>query len=131
MADVDYDYIAYIDEAGDPGLKRVKPLDEKGSSEWLILAATVVDARREREVVQWGRDFVKLSGSRQTKQVHFRKLNDNAQIATCARFAELPLRAFAVCSNKKNMKSWKNPFAEAVAITLIGNLPRYQWFYYW
>lgn len=130
-ARVDFDYIAYIDEAGDPGLKRVKPLDENGSSEWLIIAATIVDAAREKQVVQWGRDFVDLSGSRQTNQVHFRKLNDAAQIATCARFAELPLRGFVVCSNKKNMKNWKNPFVEAMAVTLVGTLSRYQWFYYW
>lgn len=125
------DYIAYIDEAGDPGLKRVKPLDPNGSSEWLILSAVVVRASREAEVVQWGRDFVKLAGSRQSQQVHFRKLQENAQIAVCERFSTLPLRAFVVASNKKNMKNWRNPFAEAMALTLIGKLGRYQWFYYW
>lgn len=128
---VNYEYIAYIDEAGDPGLKKVKPLDANGSSEWLIIAATVVNAQRESEVVQWSKDFVNLSGSRQTKQIHFRKLNDKAQVATCLKFSELPLRAFVVCSNKKNMKNWKNPFADAMAVTLVGSLSRYQWFYYW
>src|SRR5215211_7450836 len=33
-------YIAYIDEAGDPGLTRVRPQDPNGSSEWLVLGAT-------------------------------------------------------------------------------------------
>ena len=27
-------YIAFIDEAGDPGLNTVRPIDEVGGSEW-------------------------------------------------------------------------------------------------
>ena len=49
----DYGYIAYIDEAGDPGLKTVRPLDENGASEWLVLSAVVMKAEREAKVVDW------------------------------------------------------------------------------
>jgi hypothetical protein len=35
----EYHYVVYIDEAGDDGLKAVKPLSRPGSSEWLILSA--------------------------------------------------------------------------------------------
>ncbi|MBU1288840.1 MAG: DUF3800 domain-containing protein [Alphaproteobacteria bacterium] len=129
--DYPYDYIAYIDEAGDPGLRRVKPMDENGSSEWLVLAGVIVDARREPEAVQWGRDFVRLCGTRQTKHLHFRNLSPQRQILACEKFSQLPLRAFVVCSNKKNMKGWKNPFANAKGETLIGRMQSYNWFYYW
>ena len=37
-------YIAYIDEAGDPGLDKVRPLDPGGASEWMTLGAVVVCA---------------------------------------------------------------------------------------
>ena len=43
--DKEYGYIAYIDEAGDPGLNRVRPIDENGASEWLVLSAVVMRAK--------------------------------------------------------------------------------------
>ena len=44
-------YIVYIDEAGDPGLAKVRPLDPNGASEWLTLGAVVIRARVEDKVV--------------------------------------------------------------------------------
>jgi hypothetical protein len=44
---MDYGYIAYVDEAGDPGLNKVRPIDENGASEWLVLSAVVMKAKRE------------------------------------------------------------------------------------
>jgi hypothetical protein len=32
-------YIAYVDEAGDDGLGRIRPLDHRGASEWMVLEA--------------------------------------------------------------------------------------------
>ena len=46
----DYGYVAYIDEAGDDGLRAVKPLSRPGSSEWLILSAVVVRAENQVKV---------------------------------------------------------------------------------
>jgi hypothetical protein len=37
--------------------------------------------------------------------------------------AHLPIRAFAICSNKKNMRSYSNPRA--------AKIPSQQWFYNW
>jgi len=37
-----YGYVAYIDEAGDDGLRAVKPISNPGSSEWLVLSAVVL-----------------------------------------------------------------------------------------
>lgn len=49
----DCGYIAYIDEAGDPGLNRVRPIDPDGSTEWLSIGAIVIRAERESETVAW------------------------------------------------------------------------------
>jgi hypothetical protein len=38
----DYEYVAYIDESGDQGLQKVKPIDPDGSSEWLIVAGVLI-----------------------------------------------------------------------------------------
>jgi hypothetical protein len=37
-------YIAFIDEAGDPGLSNVRPIDAVGGTEWLCLGAIFMRA---------------------------------------------------------------------------------------
>lgn len=119
----DYDYIAYIDEAGDPGLKRVRPIDNPGATEWMTLAAVVISAEREHELPAWNETLVKAMNSRQIKEVHFADLNDVQKLAACQHVAKLPLRAFVVASNKQNMKGWTNPFA--------AQIPSDNWYYCW
>ena len=52
-----YDYIVYIDESGDDGLKAVKPCTFPGSSEWLVLSAVVIRASNEPSVANWVNDI--------------------------------------------------------------------------
>jgi hypothetical protein len=50
----DYHYVAYFDEAGDDGLKALKPpVMPNGSSEWLILSAVVIRAENQSKVEDW------------------------------------------------------------------------------
>jgi hypothetical protein len=119
---VPYSYVAYIDEAGDPGLQRVKPLDDNGSSEWLILSAVVIGAPNERNVAPWRNDILRATKS-QRKDLHFTDFKPWNKRITCAEIARLPVRCFVVCSNKKNMKGYRNPFAE--------HYPAPNWFYAW
>ncbi|WP_158916220.1 DUF3800 domain-containing protein [Caulobacter sp. S45] len=118
-----YDYVAYIDESGDPGITRVKPLDERGSSEWLIVAAVVVAASREAQLSAWNGTLMSTLNSRQMREVHFAKLNPTRKLQACEHVASLPVRCFAVASNKQNMRGWRNPFAEKIRSD--------NWFYCW
>ena len=60
----------------------------------------------------------------QLATIHFRKLRTHGRKETvCREMANLPLRCFVVCSNKKNMKGHDNPFA--------GKVPSQNWFYRW
>lgn len=43
-------YVAYIDEAGDAGLKKVRPIDAVGATEWLCLGAVLIKVKYEPEV---------------------------------------------------------------------------------
>jgi hypothetical protein len=122
MATVPYDYVAFIDEAGDPGLRRVKPLDVNGSSEWLILSAIVIGAPNEINVAPWRNDILRAIKS-QRKDLHFTDLREWNKRIACVEIAKLPLRCFVVCSNKKNMRGYTNPFAE--------KYPAPNWFYAW
>jgi hypothetical protein len=125
-----YDYIAYIDESGDPGLKFVRPIDPKGS-EWFVMSAVVVHADREAEVIAWLRDLMPKFRSPQMQHVHFRKLNDLRKTIACPHIAGLPLRAFVMASNKRNMRRYRNPFPESRSLSLVGAQQTYRFFYYW
>jgi hypothetical protein len=46
-------YTAFIDEAGDPGLNTVRPIDAAGGSEWLCLGAVVIRAAHDADVTEW------------------------------------------------------------------------------
>lgn len=120
---LDYEYIAYIDEAGDPGLNRVQPTDPNGASEWLTISAIVIRAKNEPETVEWVKSIRKAINARQGPNLHFRKLSDVRKTKACATLAELPVRAFCVCSNKKNMRRHNNPRASKI--------PSQEWFYNW
>ena len=126
----EYDYIAYIDESGDTGLKFVKPIDDKGS-EWFVLAAVVVRAEHEANVPEWHAELMTKLRSPQMKHLHFRKLTDLRKTIVCQHLADLPIRCFVMASNKRNMRRYKNPFAEKKGVELVGAMPTYNWFYYW
>lgn len=130
MSDCPYDYVAYIDEAGDPGLRFVKPVDDKGSA-WFVMSAVVIQKERETEVAGWVRDAIAKLRLHQTKHLHFRKLDDLRKTIVCQHLADLPIRCFVMCSNKQNMRRWKNKFAADKAFTIVGAMPNSNWFYYW
>jgi hypothetical protein len=122
MSSVPYSYIAYIDESGDPGVERVKPLDTNGSSEWFILSAVVIGEPNEKNVAPWRNGILRETRS-QRKDLHFTNLKPWNKRIACAELAKLPVRCFVVCSNKKNMRGYTNPFAE--------KYPAPNWFYAW
>ena len=118
-----YDYIAYIDEAGDPGLNKVKPLSVPGSSEWLVISAALIPAEVEDEVKEWVQEMMTAMNSRQLHDIHFQKLNPSRKALLCSMLAQKRVRLFAVVSNKQNMQGYQNPRAAEV--------PSDNWFYCW
>lgn len=118
-----YRYVAYIDESGDPGIRRVKPLDRPGSSEWFVVAGVVVAAEREAEIPSWVAEMAREMASRQMREIHFQKLTPQRKLIACRHVAQRPVRCFVVASNKQNMRAHKNPWAEKI--------PSDNWFYCW
>lgn len=123
----DYGYIAYIDEAGDPGLKRVRPRSPVGASEWFIVSAALIPADRESEVDGWIGEIMGAMNSPQMQDLHFSKLTDNRKAIACTMLADRHVRFFMVASNKQNMQGYKNPFASKMTTLL----PSDNWFYCW
>jgi hypothetical protein len=116
-------YVVYIDEAGDTGLTRVKPLDERGASEWLILGAVVVRIENDPLTHEWVQVLTRGFRGHQRFGIHFTDLNPAKKLLVCERMRDLPIRCFAMVSNKKNMKGYENPWAEQI--------PSKNWFYCW
>lgn len=120
---MDYDYVAYIDEAGDPGLNKVAPRTPGGSSEWIIVSAALIPAELESEVGEWVAELMQAMNSHQMRDLHFQKLGDSRKALACSYLAEKNVRLFAVVSNKQNMEGWQNPRA--------AKIPSDNWFYCW
>jgi hypothetical protein len=103
-----YYYIAYVDEAGDPGLERVRPYDEPGASEWLVIGAVLIEASNEASPVDWTRSIIDAIGGRRRPVLHFRDLHEWQKPLACQQLAKLPVNLFTVASNKKNMRQHRN-----------------------
>lgn len=123
----EYDYVAYIDEAGDPGTARVKPRSKVGASEWFIVSGALIPAKLESEVEGWVQEMMEAMNSHQLRDIHFAKLNDNRKTLLCSLLAEKHVRLFTVISNKQNMQGYHNPFASQMTALL----PQDNWFYCW
>jgi Protein of unknown function (DUF3800) len=121
QGDSPYEYILYIDEAGDDGLKRVRPIDEVGATEWLVLGGVLIRHDNERNVVDWVRDIRSEIDATQGPALHFRNLSPTKKLTSCQLLAQKDVVCFAVCSNKKNMRGWTNERA-----AVMGGR---QWFY--
>lgn len=68
--------------------------------------------------------MMKAINSRQLRDIHFQKLNDQRKLLVCNILAEKKnVRLFVVCSNKRNMQGYRNFKAEAI--------PSQSWFYCW
>jgi hypothetical protein len=104
-----YGFVAYIDESGDDGLKRIRPLDAGGSSEWFILSAVMVRSSNEKAVGRWQREILARFNHSQRHDIHYRKLAPIKKRIACEVLAAQPLRLFVVMSNKKNIKGYRNP----------------------
>jgi hypothetical protein len=120
-------YIAYIDEAGDPGITRVKPIDPQGASEWLVMGAVVIETIRELEQVSWVRTILNSIGLAQQTVLHFRDLTEWRKPLVCSQVAKLNLVALAMLSNKKSMRGHRNVRAAARS----AGIPPDQVFYNW
>lgn len=114
-------YIAFVDEAGDPGLNRVRPIDDHGGTEWLCLSAVVVRAKYDADVVNWVRAIITTAGVRNRPDLHYRDLPDHRKRIVVNEVSRLPVRGFVLASNKKNMRGYRNIRAERVRSQ--------QWFY--
>lgn len=119
----DFEFIAYIDESGDPNLKRVRPIDDVGGTEWITLSAVLVRRVNDDKIAGWVSSINSAIGHANPQIIKFTKLSSSDKLQVCELASKLPLRMFVVASNKRNMRHYENPRA--------ARIPSKQWFYNW
>jgi len=117
-------YIAYIDEAGDDGLRPKEP-GELTASQWMVISAVLVKAASEPLVLDWVKQIVYKLQQHQLTHLHFRRLKDDKKDIVCTEIAGLNVRIFSVLSHKRNMIGYRNLLAEKAKVN------RTAWFYCW
>jgi hypothetical protein len=118
-------YIAYIDEAGDAGLKNIRTRTARGASEWLVMSAVQVRAERETDVGGWARQMIASLDQPQARQLHFRNISPQKKKSIVRQLATLDVRLFVLLSNKKNMQNYRNLNAERSGVNETA------WFHVW
>ena len=114
-------YVAYIDESGCDGLKKIKP-SPNGSSEWFVIACTLVSIEEDQNTMSWVRSIQNTIGLRRNADLHFRELNHYKKGIVTTKISTLPVRNFVVLSNKRNMVGYKNYRIQD---------DNRNWFYWW
>lgn len=108
MSKPGYEYVLFIDEAGDVGT-RVRSGDGKGSTEWFALGGFVAAQRYEAEMADWVRSVRQEIGAPpDSMELHFNGLDKQRRINAATAIAKLPIRAFVVLSHKENMRGYQN-----------------------
>lgn len=102
-------------------LRRVRPIDTNGGSEWLCIGGLLVRAQHETDTVDWVKEIRDDINARQGPALHYRKLSPTKKLRACDLLASKPCRLFAVVSNKKNMRGHSN--------TRAAGRGGKQWFY--
>ncbi|HEY8098518.1 MAG TPA: DUF3800 domain-containing protein, partial [Methylobacter sp.] len=118
-------YIAYIDEAGDDGLRQIRGHGVRGASEWMVMSCVLIKSERENEVLGWVKDIINNLNQHQLTQIHYYKLSYEKKIKVCEALASLNVRIFVLISHKRNMQGYKNIRAEKAKVN------RTAWFYCW
>lgn len=123
QADISPAYVAFFDEAGDPGVKKIVPIDTIGASEWFVLACALVSTENELSLIQLVKDIRTRIRSSQGASLHYRKIPEHKKNLVVTAVANHNIRLFVLCSNKRNMRAYRNYKAEQF------NLHQNDWFY--
>lgn len=92
-------YYAYIDEAGDEGLGKLK-IGNSGQSRWFVIGGIVVSESHDAQLPTIRDNILNLFPHRRKNDLHFRNLNHGQRVAACHEFAKHPFKIVSVCSNK-------------------------------
>lgn len=108
-------YAIFVDEAGDPGIRAVRPIVPNGASEWFVMSALVIDQARDNQTLTWVRSIKEAVRQTQRPDLHYNRLDlPSRRLKAATMLGELPCRLFVVASHKPNMSGFRNLNAEKI-----------------
>lgn len=126
-------FLLFIDEAGDEGIERVKPIDPDGSPEYFVMCGVLIRSHRHRELTAHLNAAKALVGLSPTQELHFRDLQPGQQAIVIEHLAKFQHGIVAIVSNKRNMRGYRNRRVEKrfFEVDRRGNIrpQRNSWFY--
>jgi hypothetical protein len=125
-------FFLFIDEAGDEGLDRIRPLNKDGASEYFVLCGLLIRATKYQELVQSFNKAKHAIGLTSDDEIHFRDLDDDQKWIVLNALSQLKLGLVAIVSNKRNMLRYRNSRCEAKNMEFVRGRyrpRRYNWFY--
>ena len=93
-------FIAYIDEAGDEGLGKLKQVAHSGQSNWLAIGGILVAPDHDKSLPLWRDEVMALFPAKNRRDLHFRDLNHHQRVAAVEYLAGKTFGICCVCSNK-------------------------------
>ena len=93
-------FVAYIDEAGDEGLGKLKQGAATGQSKWLVIGGILVRQEHDRHLPLWRDEVMALYPAKNRRDLHFRDLNHHQKVAAVEHLSNKTFGVCCVCSNK-------------------------------
>lgn len=101
-------FLLFVDEAGDEGIERIRPLDPNGSPEYFVMCGILIRSHRHHELIAHLNAAKALVGLSPRQELHFRDLDPNQQAAVITHLTTFSHGIVAVVSNKRNMRAYRN-----------------------
>jgi hypothetical protein len=79
----------FIDEAGDEGIERVRPVDADGASEYFVMCGVLIRAHRHNEMAAFLNSTKAKIGMAPDWELHFRDLGSEEQRSYTARVGQV------------------------------------------
>lgn len=95
------DFVVYVDEAGDEGFKFLA--DERGSSRWFVLSATVIRKANDLQMVELAKSARKLLAKPDKYVLHFRELKHEQRVPLVRLIGAAPIRTVSVLIHKPSI----------------------------
>lgn len=97
---MEYQYVIYIDEAGDDGIGKLREADGTGQSRWFGVGACCVRFDEDKNLVAWRDEVANSFLNRQSRDIHFKNLKHDQRRFACSVLGSKPVRVAVALSNK-------------------------------
>lgn len=126
-------FLLFIDEAGDEGIERVRPIDPDGAPEYFVVCGIIIRIDRYKELTKCLREIKIRIGLNEDKELHFRDLTPENQHLVIEGISKFKHGIIAIVSNKRNMKGYRNRRIEQKTFEIDGRgkirPQKNNWFY--